>query len=167
MADLFGEWMPSDIIYQVFEVCRENKQFNYLFLTKNPARYAQLVKEKEGFEFPDNCWLGATADTHARFVKAYDAFIELEENNGGCNNIKFLSCEPLQEDLLHSNITNTDYDLIFFNWIIIGGMKNSENKDTQPKWEWVESLLKKAREDKCQIYFKPNLTVRPKEYPQS
>jgi protein gp37 len=51
-------------------------------------------------------------------------------------------------------------------WIIIGGQSQPGNlPPIQPEWEWVESLLVQARIVGCKVYFKPNLTVRPREYP--
>ena len=35
----------------------------------------------------------------------------------------------------------------------------------QPEWEWVEHLLKQARQARLQVYFKDNLKVRPLEVP--
>ena len=45
MADLFGEWVPDSWIKEVFKACENAPQHNYLFLTKNPIRYAQLGKK--------------------------------------------------------------------------------------------------------------------------
>jgi hypothetical protein len=36
----------------------------------------------------------------------------------------------------------------------------------QPEWKWVEQLVMQARKDKLMVYFKPNLKVRPTEYPE-
>ena len=52
-------------------------------------------------------------------------------------------------------------------WLIIGGRtKSTGMKEGQPDWEWVEKLQFKAREDNVKIYFKPNMEVRPREYPE-
>jgi len=148
MADLFGKWVDTEWIEQVIEVCTIQDQWNYLFLTKNPKKYLE-------FEFPGNCWLGASATNQKQFDKAIDVFSEVDAND----NIKFLSCEPLNEQIIVNKL-----DAI--NWLIIGGRsKNSKMKAFQPKWEWVENLLNSARNVNVPVYFKPNLTVRPKEYP--
>ena len=36
MADLFGEWVPTEWISAVIEACKAAPQHRYLFLTKNP-----------------------------------------------------------------------------------------------------------------------------------
>jgi protein gp37 len=75
--------------------------------------------------------------------------------------VKFVSCEPLLEPVVFD-------DLSCFNWMIIGGRsRNSKMSEFQPEWAWVENLVDQAREAGLNVYFKPNLTVRPKEYPLS
>ena len=44
MADLFGRWVPTDWIVEVFDACLAAPQHNYIFLTKNPNRYIELDK---------------------------------------------------------------------------------------------------------------------------
>lgn len=147
MADLFGYWVPQEWIDDVLEVVRETPKWNFLFLTKNPKRLIDI-------EWPDNAWVGTTVDVQSRASNAQDAFKKVNAK------VKFLSCEPLQEKL-------TFTDLSMFDWIIIGGRsRNTKLPEFQPKWEWVESLLMKAREYGLKVYFKPNLTARPKEYPR-
>lgn len=82
------------------------------------------------------------------------------------SNVKFLSCEPLQEQIVYSN-----KQLGILDWIIIGALKHSENTNRQPKREWVETLVEFAKESDAKVYFKKNLTVQtslaniPKEWP--
>jgi len=148
MADLFGPWVPDEWIESVLTVVGENPQWNFLFLTKNPARYAD-------FEFPKNCLLGATADTQARADSAGVAFEKIKD----IDNILFLSCEPMLEPITLKSDFRVD-------WVIVGGRsRNSRGLESQPEWEWVENLLKDSRKLGASVYFKPNLTVRPKEKP--
>ena len=157
MADIFGDWVPVEWIQKIIAVCEKNTQWDYLFLTKNPKRYLE-------FEFPKNCWLGATADTQARADEAVIAFAEFDEKTkakDGYSNIKFLSCEPLIEPIFLKETDPCVVDLL-----IIGALKNSEkDMKKQPKWKWVESLILQAVRADCLYVFKPNLVVRPSEYP--
>lgn len=146
MADLFGMWIPQEWIDKVMATVRENKQWNFLFLTKNPKRLVDI-------DFPDNCWVGTTVDVQERVSPAIEAFKQVRAT------VKFLSCEPLQEHLEFC-------DMSMFDWIIIGGRSRSTGMpEGQPEWEWVEDLLTQARKDDLSVYFKPNLKVRPIEYP--
>ncbi len=146
MADLFGEWAPTEWINAVLESVTNAPQWNFLFLTKNPKRLLD-------FSFPDNAWVGTTVDKQFRVPIAEDVFKNVDAR------VKFLSCEPMSEELTFS-------DLSMFDWVIIGGRsKNSNGPASQPEWAWVEKLFNAARRDRVKVYFKPNLTVRPREYP--
>jgi Bacteriophage protein gp37 len=147
MADLFGDWIPDEWIKKVLKAVRENPQWNYLFLSKNPKR---LI----GIDFPDNAWVGTTVDVQKRVDPAKEAFRQVKAK------VKFLSCEPLQENVIFD-------DMSMFDWLIIGGRSESTGMLAgQPEWKWVEDLLIQARKDNVSLYFKPNLEVRPTEYPQ-
>jgi protein gp37 len=83
--------------------------------------------------------------------------------------IRFLSCEPLKED-----VAKDLPDLTMFDWVIIGGQSRTTGEPAaQPEWAWVENLVLAARKSGLKIYFKPNLTVptnfltAPKEYPKA
>ncbi len=146
MADLFGEWVNHEWIDDVMKTVRSNPQWNFLFLTKSPER---LV----GIEWPDNAWVGTTVDIQSRVKPAEDSFRKINAT------VKFVSCEPLLEKI-------TFNDVSVFDWVIIGGQsKTSGCEEFQPKWKWVEDIMKQARSGGCKIYLKPNLTIRPREYP--
>jgi protein gp37 len=170
MADLWGDWVPTDWIQQILAVIAQHPEYNFISLTKNPKRYLEFI----GSDFPENIWLGATTDTQERFDAAMDVFKEM---SGGyeheCDNVKFLSCEPLLEPIFYDSYSHLsrygsgDDEHIsgYVDWVIIGGLKGSENSDRQPKWEWVETLIDFARKSNAKVYFKTNLTVTPKELP--
>jgi protein gp37 len=151
MADLFGDWVPEEWIQKIINVCRDTPQWTYLCLTKNPKRYLE-------FAFPENMWLGMTCDTNERYIQSYSVAIELKQKN---SNTIFVSFEPLKENI-------SILEPLPFDWVIVGGQsKTTGEPEFQPEWKWVENILVMARKSKCDIYFKPNLTVRPKEYPVS
>lgn len=149
MADLFGDWVDESWINRVLEVCEKTPQWNYLFLTKNPKRLLD-------YSFPKNSWVGTTVDIKARLKHALEIMPQVDAP------IKFISFEPLLEDMGEPNLS-------FIDWIIIGGQSGDTSRGIppkQPKWKWVESLLMAARKADVKVYFKPNLLVRPKEYPE-
>jgi len=153
MADLFGDWVSEEWINKVLDSIRKAPQWNFILLTKNPKRYLQ-------FKFPDNCWIGATADTQNRADDALEVFDEMSKM-GTKPEVTFLSCEPLSE-----SISLPEFGC-YIDWLIIGGRsRSSKLPEAQPEWEWVESLLMQARQNGIKLYFKPNLTVQPKEYPE-
>jgi len=156
MADLFGDWVPKEWIDEILESVYNNPEWNFIFLTKNPKRYLE-------FEWTENSIVGATIDVNSRVVPTIEIFERIEAP------VKFISCEPLSERL----VFNADeYDekgewLSIFDWVIIGGRSSATGSPAeQPEWEWVDDLHTQARNAGCKIYWKPNLTVRPKEYPE-
>lgn len=151
MADLFGKWVPIEWIMAVFEEVKANPQWNFLFLTKFPQRLKEVNDLLGGF--PDNTWIGTTVDTQARVALAERCFKDISAGR------KWLSCEPLLERLTFNNLG-------MFDTIVIGGQSASYYNKTpefQPEWEWVEGLWEQARASGTNMYWKENLTVRPKE----
>lgn len=144
MADLFGDWVPNEWIFSVLEQIESNPQWNFILLTKNPERL-------KTFDFPDNARVGTTVDTQKRAEAAQTHMPDVRANH------KFISCEPLLEHVKFS-------DLSWCNWVIIGGRsRNSAGEESQPEFKWVLDLTNAAYDAGCKVYWKPNLTVRPRE----
>jgi protein gp37/ParB-like chromosome segregation protein Spo0J len=148
MADLFGRWVPDAWIEAVMQAVRSNPQWNYLFLTKFPQRLP-------GFDFPDNAWIGTTIDAQVRIPSAEQAFERVNAK------VKWLSCEPMLENLRFSRL-----DL--FDWVVIGGASANAESGTpafRPPRQWVNDLWAQARDAGCLIYEKTNLLERTREMP--
>jgi len=148
MADLFGKWVPAEWIEAVLDVVRDNRQWNFLFLTKFPNRLAE-------FEYPDNAWLGTSVDCQARVKNAERSFARVK---GG---VKWLSIEPMLE-----NVHFTSLEM--FNWVVIGGASASTQTPAwSPPRAWVDELETSARAAGCMVYEKSNLFThsRIREYP--
>lgn len=146
MADLFGKWVPSDLIGKVLDVVRRSPQWNFLFLTKYPERLL-------AFEFPDNAWVGTTVDTQARVPAAEEVFEKVKAR------VKWISAEPMMERLTFGHLDR-------FQWIVLGGAsKSTQTPEFKPPREWVTHLWAQARAAGCKIYEKPNLLERCREYP--
>lgn len=138
MGDLFGEWVPYTWIAETLTVCKYNPRHTFIFLTKNPERYYET-------EFPDNCWVGATT-TNKKQAREFS-----NELFGVIAGARFVSAEPLLEDIAE------EIDYRELDWIIIGAMTGPGSKKHQPKIEWIENLISKARKNDIKIFMKPNL----------
>jgi len=150
MADLFGRWVPDAWIEAVMQTVRANAQWNYLFLTKFPQRLADV-------DFPDNAWVGTTIDAQVRIPVAEKAFERVNAK------VKWLSCEPMLENLRFSRL-----DL--FDWVVIGGASANAESATpafRPPRQWVNDLWSQARDAGCLIYEKTNLLERVREMPEA
>lgn len=147
MGDLFGDWVPREWIDAVLEAVRQAPEWNFLFLTKNPKRLVDI-------DWSPNAWVGTTVDVQSRVAPAEEAFRQIKAT------VKFVSCEPLLEELSFSALE-------LFDWVITGGCRRPGQRPDeadQPDWPWVLSLDKQARKAGCLRYWKPNLKV-PKEFP--
>jgi protein gp37 len=157
MCDLFGSWVPKEWIEQVLAAVREAPEWTFLFLTKNPARYLD-------FEFPPNCWVGATGDFNLRSQRALDVFVQMRQR--GVKTPTFLSCEPL----LEATHLDEKYPLRWLqhalSWVIIGARsRTTTGPEKQPAWAWVYELLEVAGQCRIPVFCKDNLRVLPKEVP--
>lgn len=134
MADLFGSWVPREWILKVLENVSRNKSASFLFLTKNPKRYAE-------FEFGGNVVSGVTVETN-RFLqgisKAPQPPDRLEAVASLDHEYKALVIEPI-----------LDFDLNeFVYWIrrirpifVVIGYDNYGNRLPEPPLEKTRELM--------------------------
>lgn len=140
MADLFGSWVPEEWISAVFEACGEAPQHRYIFLTKNPQRYAELAR-KGALPERDNYWYGSTVDS-AR-ARRYP---------GRPHDNTFVSIEPLTERL--------DVGLGSFGsdrWVIIGAETGNRKGKVVPEKGWVDDICEAADITGMAVFMKNSL----------
>jgi protein gp37 len=153
MGDLFGDWVPKEWIERVIEVTRHCDRHIYQFLTKNPKRYSE-------FDFPQNCWLGASS-TGANSVEIFRAL-----RGGNKDNVKFLSWEPMFEPLsvIVNKITgppdmpDVDYVINAVDWLIMGAMTGTtKNKYPKPEPEWIKNAVYSCRDRGVPVFMKKSI----------
>lgn len=136
MADLFGEWVPDEWIEEVFEACDKAPQHNYLFLTKNPWRYADLAYKRK-LPKNDNMWYGYSYtgqdhETKGWFDDEYNIFV---------------SMEPLLD-----NISTT-----LAKWIIVGAETGHRNDKVVPDRKWIEEIVDSCQKVNIPVFMKSSL----------
>jgi hypothetical protein len=141
MADIFGDWVPEEWIYEVMQACEENPIHNYLFLTKNPERYQKL-------ELPDNknMWYGTSITNEADI----DRLNYLPKGHK-----TFVSIEPILDDLKVQDYGNM-FD-VKIDWIIIGAETGRNRGKVVPKLEWIKDILLMADEAEIPVFMKESL----------
>lgn len=139
MADMFGEWVPDEWIEEVFEACKAAPQHRYLFLTKNPARYASLIINGI-LPTEKNFWYGSTTE------KKCDTFWWSDY----CNS--FVSIEPIMEPF-----TNTGDDRCYVDWIIVGAETGSRKGKVVPEKAWIGEIVERARNLDIPVFMKESL----------
>lgn len=136
MSDLFHKDVPFEFIDKVLSVIKRTPQHRYQLLTKRADRMAEYFRERE---VPENVWLGVTVDVR----KSKERMDYLR----GIKNvpIRFLSCEPLLEDL-------GELDLADIDWIIVGGESGRQARPM--KEEWVLNIKSQAELAGKAFFFK-------------
>lgn len=140
MADLFGEWVPDEWIREVLAACAAAPWHNYLFLTKNPERYAELA-EKDMLPAGDGFWWGTTITNQEDYENKGTAMFHLPTD---CR--VFFSIEPI-----HGRI---DMGLMP-DWIIIGAETGQRKNKTIPKREWIQDIVNRCVDER--IFMKDSL----------
>lgn len=143
MGDMYGRWVPQEWIDRVHAAEQASPRWEYLHLTKFPARYV-------GLPMTPNAWVGTSVDEQNRVRIAEDA---MREVNGV--KVSWLSLEPMRERL--------DFDdLSMFNWVVIGAQTRTSQPTGSvpafaPPLEWVLRMTDQAHEAGCAVHWKPNL----------
>ena len=135
MADLFHDEVPLDFIDSVMNTIRQTPHHRYQILTKRAERMAEYFTRTD---IPQNVWLGVTVESSS--VKH-----RIESLRPLQASVRFLSCEPLVEDI-------GELDLAGIDWVIVGGESGAQARPMKP--EWVRSILQQAEEQGAAFFFK-------------
>lgn len=93
MTDVFGEWVPSWLIRPMFDVFAERPDLIFQVLTKRPERIREEVPNPP---LP-NVWLGTSVENQAAAEKRIPELLSTPAE------VRFLSCEPLIEEVEFTN----------------------------------------------------------------
>ena len=159
MGDLFGGFIPREWILKILLHIKKFPKTYFLFLTKNPVRYAECIDE-----FPENVILGTTIETdrddiylNHRISEAplpsvrYEAFKSIKWSK------KFVAIEPI-----------LDFNLDRFSkWIkdimpiiVYVGYDNYNNRLPEPPLSKTLELIKRLSE----VTLTVKKTIRPAWY---
>ncbi|RKD99820.1 phage Gp37/Gp68 family protein [Marinifilum flexuosum] len=136
MSDLFHEQMPIEYLDKIVDVINRTPHHIYQLLTKREDAMYTYFKDRE---IPKNVWLGVTVEDKKSGLRRIDRLRELNAS------IKFLSVEPLLEDLGRINLEGID-------WVIVGG--ESGPKARPMKREWAINIKEQCEEQNVAFFFK-------------
>lgn len=136
MSDLFHEEIPYSYIDQVIDVIDRTPNHTYQLLTKRAARMREYF---EGRTIPQNLWLGVSVEDQKYGIPRIDELRNLPAK------IRFLSVEPLLEDLGEFDLTNID-------WVIVGGESGPQARPLQGAW--VENIKSQCLSSDVAFFFK-------------
>lgn len=135
MSDLFHKDVPNDYILKVFETMSQAHWHQFQILTKRAARLESIDPQ---IEWPDNVWMGVSVES-----KKYRSRIDHLRRTHA--RVKFLSIEPLIEDL-------EGLDLDGIDWVIVGG--ESGRKARPMELQWILDIQRSCEEQEVAFFFK-------------
>lgn len=136
MSDLFHEDIPVSFIQKVFQVMNECPQHIFQILTKRAERLAELSAL---LEWTPNIWMGVSVENQ----KTTHRITYLQKTSAY---IKFLSLEPLLQNL-------PDLNLMAIDWVIVGG-ESGKGKIRPMKLEWVIDIKQQCDAQNVAFFFK-------------
>jgi len=133
-TDIFGDWVPDNVIKKILEYCRNFKN-TYLFQSKNPIRFKDFLEL-----LPKNSIIATTLETNRNLIvseapevsKRYNDFFSIEYPR------KMVSIEPI-----------IDFDLdVFLRWIerinpefVSIGADSKNNNLHEPNQDKIKKLI--------------------------
>jgi protein gp37 len=146
---LFHPDIPNDYIIKVAKTMSRASWHTYQVLTKRSERLCDLLKNELSFAAEaQHIWWGVSVENRRHGLPRCE---QLRQTNA---KMKFLSVEPLIEDL-------GDFSLDGIDWVIVGGESGAGARPI--KKEWVRSVRRLCRKFKVPFFFKQWGGVRKKE----
>jgi len=159
MTDMFGEWVPDEMLLRCFDTMRATSQHIHQILTKRPERMLDFCqrlrfdgsanngygkiwladdpRDIRGYHLMGGngctgmtwCWLGVSVEDKQRKDR-----IDILRKAPAA--VRFLSCEPLLEDLGELNLEG-------ISWCIAGGESGPNARPCNV--EWIRSIVRQCK----------------------
>ena len=148
MSDFFIE-DADDWRDDAWDVIRKTPQHSWQILTKRTERILECLP-KDWNEGWDNVWLGTSIESN-KYLEGASILAKVPAK------IRFISAEPLLEQI---NINNSIYENVVkekFHWCIIGGESGNETgpyKYRECKQEWIEKIVNDLKDTGIKIFVK-------------
>ena len=140
MSDLFQDGVPDDYIEAVCRVMVKANWHTFQVLTKRSARLNEMLSGRLRFAAEEeHIWWGVSVEDQKHGLPRIS---DLQKSPA---RIRFLSIEPLLEDL-------GSFDLTGISWAIVGGESGPGAREM--KKEWVLSIRDQCREMRVPFFFK-------------
>ena len=140
MSDLFHPGVPDDYIVKVAEVMMAADWHQYQVLTKRADRLRRMLSGSLSFAAQArHIWWGVSVENKKHGLP------RLEELRASSAAVKFLSIEPLLQDLGTVDFHGID-------WVIVGGESGHGARPMQEAW--VQSLLAQCKKQHTAFFFK-------------
>lgn len=157
MTDLFGEWVPDELLDRLFAVFALRSDVTWQVLTKraermrdysiNPGRLAKIseasrelcprnpgpdpMRQPSAFWPVPNCWLGVSIENGSALAQRHRALQDCPAA------VRFWSVEPLLEGVGNVSAYLPD-------WVIIGGESGHGSRPCNV--EWIQSIVQQCKD---------------------
>ena len=135
MSDLFHKYVPNDFILRIFDTMNKASQHTFQVLTKRAPRLESLSPD---LPWKENIWMGVTVES-----SDYKQRIDCLRNSDAY--VKFLSLEPLLDDIGQLDLTGID-------WVIVGGESGPGARPMKTKW--VKDIKNQCKLANVPFFFK-------------
>jgi protein gp37 len=140
MSDLFHEGIADDYIVAVARMMLAARWHTFQVLTKRSGRLQSLLNSSLKFAAKQpHIWWGVSVENQKH------GFPRIKDLRGARAAVRFLSIEPLLEDLGVINLAG-------INWVIVGGESGPGARPM--KKEWVISLRDQCSRARVPFFFK-------------
>jgi len=190
MGDLFGEWVPFEWIHETMMAVKQNEgKATFVFLTKNPARYEELLKEHPSLVARENVWLGTTLDAGYKstgwdeYPTGYDHPMVIHHDTPSVPDRlkaiaeldyprKWISVEPYLPE--HARLYEFCLDDIDVQWVVFGVRTNPTTRLTPHDKDALWKLWNMLRNQGKAIFVKDSIVAQmsgtrqlmaPREFP--
>jgi protein gp37 len=140
MSDLFQDLVPDGYIVSVAKVMMTANWHTFQVLTKRAGRLERLLREELRFAaLAPHVWWGVSVEDRKYGVPRIDRL------RAAPAAVRFLSIEPLLEDLGRLNLAGID-------WVIVGGESGPGARPMASPW--VEAIEEQCEKARVKFFFK-------------
>lgn len=146
MSDLFHKEVKDPFISSVFDVMERANWHVFQLLSKRSSRLRDFINHRFSNTAPNHVWIGVSVEDRNTLLRIE----HLRRTNAA---VRFLSLEPLLEDLGTLDLTN-------IHWVIVGGESGPRSRPIEGRW--VQSIRDQCLMSKVPFFFKQWGGIRPK-----
>lgn len=136
MSDLFHDDIPFSFIDLVIATITRANWHRFQILTKRAERMAAYFQCRR---VPTNAWLGVSVEDQKYGLPRIEHLRHINST------VRFLSIEPLLEDLGQIDLRN-------LHWVIVGGESGANARPI--RLPWIESIQRQCERSKVAFFFK-------------
>lgn len=135
MSDIFHELVPEEFIFEISDTMNKASRHQFQILTKRAERLSELAPS---LRWPENIWMGVTVES-AEYKERIDYLRYTSAH------IKFLSLEPLLDDLGRLDLSGID-------WVIVGGESGPGARPVNI--DWIRNIREQCISQDVPFFFK-------------